>query len=97
VENLYSHFGACVRRYRRLRKLSQEQLGKLSNIGRPTIAGIEAGRQGVALHQAVALSKALNVELSQLIQVEIDSQLEGLERVLDSHDLRIVQNLRGST
>ncbi|WP_167481293.1 helix-turn-helix domain-containing protein [Acidovorax cavernicola] len=97
MEELYVRFGANVRQQRRAQKLSQERLGELTDMGRPTVAAIEAGRQAVTLHQAVALSNVLAVGLMELIGVGGAPSVDGLEQVLDDHDLRIVQQLRGAS
>lgn len=65
-------------------------------MGRATIASIEAGRQVVALHQALALCSALSVELGALLgqSALTDEDDLGLSEVLDAHDLEIIRELR---
>ena len=65
-------------------------------MGRATVASIEAGRQVVALHQALSLCTVLGVELSALLAQSQragreDLELEGL---LEAHDLEIIRELR---
>lgn len=95
MENLYPLFGQRVRQQRRARKLSQEQLGGLTDMGRPTVAAIEAGRQAVALHQAVALSRALGVNLGELLEEPADPTLADLAYVLEDDDLKAITRLLG--
>ena len=97
MEDLYLRFGYNVREQRRVRGLSQEQLGALCTMGRPTIAAIEAGRQGVTLLQAVALSRALGVLLGNLVDEGVVPGLEELAQGLYEHDLRIVRQLGGKS
>ena len=97
MEELYVRFGTNVRQKRRALRLSQERLGELSDMGRPTVAAIEAGRQAVTLHQAVALSNVLETGLMDLLGAGSTPSVDGLEQVLGDHDLRIVQQLRGAS
>lgn len=74
--------------------MSQEELGELSSMSRPTIASIEGGRQAVALHQALKLSEALGVDLTELVVDTTPARLRYLRGQLEDHDLQIVQQLR---
>lgn len=93
VEDLYLNFGQRIRQQRRAQKLSQEQLGAMTSMGRPTVAAIEAGRQAVALHQAVALAKALGVQLAELLEESADQSLTDLAYVLEDDDLKAISRL----
>ena len=77
-------------------QLSQEQLAAKAAMGRATVASIEAGRQVVALHQALALCRALDVDVGKLLvetheSNSLDRDLEGL---LEPHDLQIIREIR---
>lgn len=93
MDTLYEQFGQSVKRVRRLRGLSQEQLAEQAMMGRPTIASIERGRQVVALHQALNLSKALGVTLEELTSNSAPSRIRGLAGQLEDTDLEIIQQL----
>lgn len=93
MEKLYEQFGQSVKRVRRLRGLSQEQLAEQTMMGRPTIASIERGRQVVALHQALKLSKALGVTLEELTSNAALSHVRGLAGQLEDKDREIIQQL----
>lgn len=60
-------FGEQVRRIRKLRGLSQEDLAELAGLHRTYIGGIERGERNVALVNIVRLAKALGVSPSQLL------------------------------
>jgi len=65
-------------------------------MGRATVASIEAGRQVVALHQALSLCTVLGVELSALLAQshQADTEELGLEGLLEARDLEIIRELR---
>jgi len=96
VDNLYLSFGEGVRRQRRRLRLSQEQLALGAELSRATVASIESGRQVVALHQALALCRALAVDLGSLVAqaAQPDDAGLGLEGSLDAHNLEIIRELR---
>jgi len=62
-------------------------------MGRPTVAAIEAGRQAVALHQAVALANALGVQLAELLKEDVDQSLTDLAYGLEDDDLKAISRL----
>lgn len=96
MDELYAEFGRRIRRCRKSRSLSQDDLALLTHMGRATIASIEKGRQAVALHQALSLCKALEVELLEMIPGNKEgssSVYKELKGVLDGQDLEIVEQL----
>ncbi|MFO6419239.1 helix-turn-helix domain-containing protein [Hylemonella sp. W303a] len=93
MEELYQCFGRNVRQRRRILGFSQERLGELTQMGRPTVAAIEAGRQAVALHQAVALSSALGVSLGELVGDVAAPALNSLAHILESDDLKKIARI----
>jgi len=48
--------------------LSQDELAEKVDVSRSSLANVERGVQRVMLHQAIEMSKALNVPLQTLIQ-----------------------------
>lgn len=95
---MYQRFGLNVKKYRRLRKMSQDDLAFLSKMGRPTIASIEKGRQAVALHQVMKLAEALDLEMATLLSGISEKasliDLSGLHETLSARDLEIVEQLQ---
>ncbi|UNU23973.1 helix-turn-helix domain-containing protein [Microcoleus vaginatus] len=61
-------FGEQVRKLRKARGLSQEELAELAELHRNYIGGIERGERNVALLNMVRLAKALGVSLSELLE-----------------------------
>jgi transcriptional regulator with XRE-family HTH domain len=61
-------FGEQVRKLRKARGLSQEELAELAQRHRNYIGGIERGDRNVAFLNIVRLAKALGVSLSELLE-----------------------------
>lgn len=60
-------FGDNLIKYRKLRSLSQEQLSELSNVSRRMIAYYETKESNPPVKNVLALAKALNVSIYDLI------------------------------
>jgi transcriptional regulator with XRE-family HTH domain len=90
---IYVQFGQAVKKRRKAKRLSQTDLGDLTQLGRATIAAIEGGRQTVALHQAMEISDALSIGIEQLIFDERKAALERHKDNLQEQDFLIVQQL----
>lgn len=66
LQNIYTvNLGENLRRIRRAKNLSQDQLADLAGISRPTISMIESGKNAEAA-TINALAKALNVNVNEL-------------------------------
>lgn len=64
----YRRFGKRVLKLREVAGLTQTQLGaKVGFITHGSVANIEAGRQQVLIHTAIALAKALRVTVATLM------------------------------
>lgn len=59
-------FGERLRKMRKTRKLSQEQLSVLTKIDQSDISKMERGERGISLKQAAVLADALDVSLDYL-------------------------------
>lgn len=70
--------GLAVRRIRRQRALSQEQLGDASGLHRTYISDIERGVRNASLTSLVRLADALEVRLSRLITLA--EQIQSAQR-----------------
>jgi transcriptional regulator with XRE-family HTH domain len=66
---LRERFARNVRRLRRERGMTQEQLARAADIGRPFISRIENGRFSVTLETIGALAKALRTSPADLIAI----------------------------
>ena len=63
-------FGLAVRRYRKAKKLSQEELAGKTGIHRTYIGGIERGERNPTLIMIRRISGALNISPSRLFDPE---------------------------
>lgn len=60
-------FGRRIRHYRKIKALTQEQLGELSNVGYKHIGEIERGRKRASIIVLLRLSQALQISIADLI------------------------------
>lgn len=61
-------FGARVRRFRRERSLSQEQLADLAGLHRNYVGGVERGERNIALLNIYRIARALQVNACDLLE-----------------------------
>jgi transcriptional regulator with XRE-family HTH domain len=59
--------GQAVRRWRRRRGLTQEQLAARAGLSRPFVARVETGRQLPALPTLAKIARALRVKVTRLL------------------------------
>ena len=81
VEAIYTRFGRELRRVRKQRKMTQDDLAQRVNLGRTSIVNIESGRQRVHLHTLVDLAEALEVSPTELLPDEPESVPEIADQV----------------
>lgn len=72
VSALKVEFGLRLRRLRRSRELSQDELGRKVGMKRGTIAMIEGGRQSTQLHQVFQLARELDASVTELLPTRDD-------------------------
>lgn len=65
--NLEHNFGASVRKWREILKLSQEQLAKRAGLHRTYICDVERGARNISLEKIHRLAKALSIPLVALL------------------------------
>jgi transcriptional regulator with XRE-family HTH domain len=65
---LLKTFGRSIRRLRKQRGLSQEELAEASDLSRNYISDIERGVRNPGLLALVSLAKALKVPLRELVE-----------------------------
>ena len=63
-----SRLGQRIRALRMERGFSQEEFAELAGLHRTYIGGIERGERNVGFVNLLALSKALGISLSQLVE-----------------------------
>jgi transcriptional regulator with XRE-family HTH domain len=77
--------GGRIKEFRKLRKLSQEQLAEEVNIDPKHLSRIEVGRGFPSLDTLENLAKALNVELKDFFEFVHNTQnKKGLKETLNS-------------
>jgi transcriptional regulator with XRE-family HTH domain len=81
VEAIYTRFGRELRRVRRQKRMTQDDLAQRVNLGRTSIVNIESGRQRVHLHTFVDLAEALEISATELLPDEPESVPEIADRV----------------
>lgn len=67
MENIREHFGKNVRRIRREREITQEELAGRANIRRSYLTDMEAGRRNPSITVAFQIAKALEVSMGSLL------------------------------
>ncbi len=65
-ETVLKQFGEHLRYLRKSKKLSQQKLELLSGISKNQVGNIERGEVNITLITAIALAKALHIELKEL-------------------------------
>jgi transcriptional regulator with XRE-family HTH domain len=66
IDQCEIHFGQRVKELRKLRKMSQEELGFQSDLHRNYISDIECGRRNISLRAIYKLARGLNVSVNAL-------------------------------
>ncbi|HAV4558228.1 helix-turn-helix transcriptional regulator [Acinetobacter baumannii] len=67
MSELTIQFGQLVRKYRKERNMSQEQLALLCNMDRSYLGRIERGEVNPTLEKIYEISDALNISASDLL------------------------------
>ena len=69
-------FARNLRRARRLKDLSQEELANRAGVGRAWLSGVESGGRNITIDNMGLLAQALNVPLRDLVDPD---QFKGLD------------------
>ncbi|RLD17815.1 MAG: transcriptional regulator [Caldiserica bacterium] len=75
MENLFKTVGNYIRKYRKERKMTQEELAEKCNLHPTYIAKLETGRQGCSLKTLSKIALALNVPPQALLGPVTKKQL----------------------
>lgn len=70
-------FGQNLRRARRLKEISQEELALRADLSRTYVSEVERGVRNVSIDNMGLLAQALGVPLRDLVDPEMFSVLEG--------------------
>ena len=90
-------FGRRVRYYRKLKALTQEQLGEKANVGYKYIGEIERGRKRASIIILLRLSQALQISLADLIHFSnspSDEQTRHMHSIMRILENRNTNNLK---
>lgn len=66
--SLLNIFSSNVKKYRQIRKLSQEKLAEISNLHRTYISDIECGRRNVSIENIEKIADALQIDAYLLLK-----------------------------
>lgn len=83
----YQEVGRRIRRERRDRHMTQEELAKAVGLTRTSITNIERGRQKLLLHTLADLGRALGISLSQLLPETAAGGRPSLDRFLKNRPI----------
>lgn len=70
-EDVIKKFGLRLRELREERSISQQHLADISNVSKLTIQRIENAKFSVTLDTLISISKALEIPLSELVNIQI--------------------------
>ena len=76
-EKLIKAFGARVRKLRKERKISMEELAYRANVDYSQIGNIERGEINTTISSAYALAKALDMSFEDLFKFEFNEDKNG--------------------
>lgn len=62
--------GNNIRKFRKLRGLSQEELAEISNLHRTYLGSVERGERNITIDNIQRIAKALNINVKQLFEEE---------------------------
>jgi len=68
---LYECIGERIKELRQKSGFSQEVLGKKLELSRASVVNIEKGRQQPSIHLIIDISRILNVDINQILDMEI--------------------------
>lgn len=70
MEDIRQKFGSQVRRLRKERSMSQEELAASSDLDRTYIGGVERGERNISIVNIQKIAKALEVQLKELMDLD---------------------------
>lgn len=66
--NFGRSFGATIRAIRRMKKMSQKEIEKLTGIPQTSISDFETGKRLPDVREALKISAALNISITELLE-----------------------------
>ncbi|MBS7337389.1 MAG: helix-turn-helix transcriptional regulator [Thermoguttaceae bacterium] len=67
-EDILTKFGRTVRKFRTSKGISQEKFADMCELHRTYISDIELGKRNVSLENIEKISKALNLNISEIFE-----------------------------
>ena len=97
--NVKSSFGENLKRYRREKQLSQEQLSEKVDISVKHLSAIERGLTFVSAELLEKLSKSLEIPIFLFFtkDTEIfynDSMLNTMDRIIEKHLIKTIEDIK---
>lgn len=74
-ENIYKILGSNIRKMRKTRKMTQEDLGNILNVSKTAIVNYEAAQRRIPLEHIVTICNFFNVSVDTLLENELESRL----------------------
>lgn len=98
TSEFYVQLGRLVKAKREQETLTQDALAKQTNLSRVSIANIEAGKQSILFEHIIEISRALKVEITQIISIYENTLID--REILDepsdvSRELRMALSKSG--
>lgn len=85
MKDFKKQFGAKVRYYRNLAKLTQEQLAEKAGVSPNTIGYIERGKNTIRFTKIPLLAEALGVEIYKLfVFVDVENDPNALSKLMET-------------
>lgn len=97
--NVKKTFGMNVHSYRKLKKLSQEQLAEILDISVKHVSTIETGKVFASAELIEKIAETLNVSLSALFYTPEeksldDSDLKKIEQIIEEETQNAIQSIK---
>lgn len=78
MDDILKEFGKAIRKVRKSKKLSQEELAVISGVHRTYIGSIERGEQNVSLRNIERIANSLEINISELfLKIESERKCNG--------------------
>lgn len=79
-QNLYEKLGKNIRKVRKAKKMTQEDLGKVLGVSKTAIVNYESGQRKISLEFIVKLCSFYELTCDELLQIEHDQEIAIISR-----------------
>lgn len=94
MQEIKSVFGKNVQKYRKLLKLTQEELAEKIDVSQTFLANIERGKRGASMETIELLAKSLSIPYTALFETEKEEPVSTINKKVFYYDLE--ESLRDS-